>query len=335
MQYNVENLFDTVHQEGKQDIEFTPEGKAQWTPARFKEKMAHLGKVIESIKNADGQSCPDILTFAEVEHAGVLKTFKNGQLKDCNYTTAVIDNFDPDPRGIRTSLLSRLPLAAKPFHHETYKGGRFILEVPLQVGEHVLYVFTNHWKSRSTRPPDTDGGANKRKLAAQTLRKRVQTILENDPEADIIAMGDFNDEPEDVSFKTLGITANPQDLLDETGKIFWESSYDLLQKPAFLDVADEDKDRIFKLARSTFYYEKEKAYNQLDHILLSKGLFDDSGFRYHPQSFQVVRLAEYTNPITHGPLPYHPLTRDDGEEVGPRGASDHFPVLLRLDVEDQ
>ena len=34
VEYNVENLFDTVHDEGKQDTEFLPSSPRHWTPDR-------------------------------------------------------------------------------------------------------------------------------------------------------------------------------------------------------------------------------------------------------------------------------------------------------------
>lgn len=35
VEYNVENLFDTVHDEGKQDTEFLPSSPRHWTPRRY------------------------------------------------------------------------------------------------------------------------------------------------------------------------------------------------------------------------------------------------------------------------------------------------------------
>ena len=33
--YNVENLFDTYHDEGKNDYEFLPDGKNKWTEPKY------------------------------------------------------------------------------------------------------------------------------------------------------------------------------------------------------------------------------------------------------------------------------------------------------------
>jgi hypothetical protein len=126
MQYNVENLFDPDNPPPGHD-EFTPDGAKHWTIEKLKAKLVNLGKVVTSIKNKDGTVCPDILALAEVHNVVVLKMWKMGPLKVCGYTQTVIDPTDPDPRGIRTALLTRLPLAGKPFSHKAYPGGRFIL----------------------------------------------------------------------------------------------------------------------------------------------------------------------------------------------------------------
>ena len=43
--YNVENLFDTYHDEGKNDYEFLPEGKNKWTEAKYEKKLHNIATV--------------------------------------------------------------------------------------------------------------------------------------------------------------------------------------------------------------------------------------------------------------------------------------------------
>ncbi|MBQ1649043.1 MAG: hypothetical protein II047_11415, partial [Bacteroidales bacterium] len=38
--YNLENLFDTYHDEGKNDYEYLPDGANQWTEAKYQKKTA-------------------------------------------------------------------------------------------------------------------------------------------------------------------------------------------------------------------------------------------------------------------------------------------------------
>ena len=47
--YNVENLFDTYHDEGKNDYEFLPEGKNKWTDAKYEKKLHNIATVIKAM----------------------------------------------------------------------------------------------------------------------------------------------------------------------------------------------------------------------------------------------------------------------------------------------
>lgn len=336
MFWNVENLFDTVHDEGKSDEEFTPDGQLNWTEEKLDLKMKNLAKVITGIHTADGKACPDFLGMAEVEHARIAQTFNRGYLKECGYNKVIADANDPDPRGIRVVGLTRLELANQPLSHKTYPGGRFILEVSVKSGENVATLFLNHWKSRRPNPGSNDDGSSKRALSAGVLRKRVQQILAEEPARDIVAMGDFNDEPENNSFiKSLGSTLNwakfSEDL--ESLFIFWNPSGELVKKemekgnPVFAyGIEDEDSMRAYKKLRGTFYFAGNKEYLALDNFHLSRGLFDDQGFSYEKGSFQVVRNPEFTDTMMR-PIPFR-------AGAHPKGASDHFPILARLKVSD-
>ena len=42
--YNLENLFDTIHDAGKNDYEFLPDGSYQWTAKKYESKLQNLPK---------------------------------------------------------------------------------------------------------------------------------------------------------------------------------------------------------------------------------------------------------------------------------------------------
>ena len=46
--YNVENLFDTLDTEGKNDIEFLPGADRKWNTQKYQEKITHINTVIEN-----------------------------------------------------------------------------------------------------------------------------------------------------------------------------------------------------------------------------------------------------------------------------------------------
>ncbi len=324
MFWNVENLFDTIDDPDRQDTEFTPGGSAKWTEEVLAKKMQALATVIKSVKSDNGKACPDFLGMAEVESGSIAKRLNTEYLKECGYTKIIADPKDPDIRGIRAVSLTRLPLAARPVSHQTYNGGRFIQEVSVKVGDTTAILFVNHWKSRRSNGSDT--GEDKRVVAGKVLHDRINKIIETDPEAEIMAMGDFNDEPENKSFRdALGSTINLQKFIDdETHYMLWNPSADLLRAPAIMSLGEESDNQMafYRKIRSTYYYGKGDDYLAFDNFHFSRGLLDDLGLTYKRQSFEVVRHSSFTD-AQHRPIRFQ-------NSNGKRGASDHFPILARF-----
>ena len=51
--YNFENLFDTIHDPGVLDEEFTPEGPKKWNTAKYTKKLGNLERVLFDIAAED------------------------------------------------------------------------------------------------------------------------------------------------------------------------------------------------------------------------------------------------------------------------------------------
>ena len=47
--YNLENLFDTIHDEGKNDYEYLPDGGMHWTPLKYEHKLHNMAYAISQI----------------------------------------------------------------------------------------------------------------------------------------------------------------------------------------------------------------------------------------------------------------------------------------------
>ncbi len=328
MAYNVGNLFDTEDDPLRDDNEFTPGGSAKWTEEKLVQKMSNLAKVIVNSKSSSGKACPDFLGLVEVENAAIAQRFNREFLKECGYKKIVIDPKDPDPRGIRVASFTRLPLQGSPKSHSAYKDARFIQEVPLLLSGVPMTVFVNHWKSRRKNPENNDDGSEKRALSAQTLRNRVNEILALNPDAEILMLGDFNDEPENVSLKkVLGSTLSLRQFAEHTQEqLAWNPANELLRlQEASKDKTEVDRAEEFKKIRGTYYYAREKKYNLFDNAHMTAGLLDNQGIRYVPNSFKVVRLKEFTD-SKMAPIPFSPPRQN--------GASDHFPILLSFTVLD-
>lgn len=44
--YNLENLFDTCHDEGKNDYEYLPDGRNRWTGLKYSHKLHNMARVL-------------------------------------------------------------------------------------------------------------------------------------------------------------------------------------------------------------------------------------------------------------------------------------------------
>ncbi len=202
--YNVENLFSPRHNEGKNDMEFTPDGERRWTTARQRRKEENVSKVI---LYAGKWNPPVLVGLCEVEDLSVLKNliFNTG-LNNLSYS--VVHYESPDDRGIDVALLYRSDrfkvLHSVPERIETgveRRATRDILYVKGVLDEtDTLHVMVNHWPSRWGGEIQT---AEKRMVASNVLRSLCDSILQNSPDALIVAMGDFNDGPEDESLRNL------------------------------------------------------------------------------------------------------------------------------------
>ncbi|HVJ65328.1 MAG TPA: hypothetical protein VM901_08740 [Bdellovibrionota bacterium] len=139
MSYNVENLFDTFHDEGKEDFTYLPKWvKKQdpkiyeycktlssrfyrdecfdidWTPEKLNKKLDSLTSVLQTVANGKG---PDILAMQEVENLNVLNHWMKRSLREMGYREVILIE-GPDSRGIDGAIISKLPLSGTPKYHD-------------------------------------------------------------------------------------------------------------------------------------------------------------------------------------------------------------------------
>ena len=103
--YNLENLFDTIHQPEVNDIEFTPAGSMKWGTMKYNNKLHNLAYAISKL--ATDKYCPQgpaIIGVSEIENRTVLEDLiKTGELANRNYGIVHYDS--PDRRGVDVGLL--------------------------------------------------------------------------------------------------------------------------------------------------------------------------------------------------------------------------------------
>ncbi|MEI7660869.1 MAG: endonuclease/exonuclease/phosphatase family protein [Bacteroidota bacterium] len=249
--YNTENLFDTIDDPNKNDNDFLPGSKVAWTSQRYNLKVQHIAKVLVAI---DSINLPAVIGMAEIENIGVLNDLVNTPpLLKGKYKTILEEG--PDPRGIDVALIYRSDILHYISHRafpaaQTFNT-RSILFVRLADSKKDTFnIFVNHWKSREGNGNETE---SKRMENAGSLKHLTDSLFARNPKANIVIMGDFNDEPGDKSLsEKLGALKPDQ-------KIMPASLYNLMYL-RFLN------------GEGTLYY---KDWDMFDQVIVSGHLLPD------------------------------------------------------------
>ena len=203
MFYNVENLFHPSNDSLKNDDEFTIDGTRYWSFKRYYDKINKVGKTAIAV---GAWEPPAVIGLCEIENIQCLKDLiYSSPLKKFGYE--IVHKESGDNRGIDVALLYRPEhFKLQSFSAIKLKFGpdsrptRDILYTKGLVGSDTIHLFVNHWPSRYGGQLAT---APKREFAAITLRAQYDSILSIHPNAAIVAMGDFNDHPDDASMKDI------------------------------------------------------------------------------------------------------------------------------------
>jgi predicted extracellular nuclease len=296
--WNCENLFDTEDDPNvKGDEEYTPDSRKKWTKERLDTKLTNLASVIKKMQDGKG---PDVLGVCEVENRKVIEMLV-AKLQPLGRKYEIIHKDSPSERGIDCAIIydsAVFSLADSKFHHVDAGDTRDIVEAKLHRKDNDLYVFMGHWPSRFH-----DAAA--RNKAGDTARKRVDEILAADPKADIMMLGDFNDESTDESIRDHLRTATTSDNLP-AGTMFDTTA------------------KIKEAGSGTFFYKGK--WDMLDHILISPGLLDHVGFHWKEGSSERLEYPELFYQPTFPnakKIPSATYTRNDFHE---NGYSDHLPL---------
>jgi predicted extracellular nuclease len=202
--YNLENFFDTQTDSTRDYNEFTPEGALHWTDKKYQEKRTHIFQVLTAI--AEWQPIT-LMGFVEIENAFVLQDLINSTpLGRENYDVVHFES--NDRRGIDVGLiyhadhfklLSSQKIPVKDPGDPDFTT-RDILYVKGLLAGDTLHVFINHWVSRWRGVMESQ---YLRVLCAESLKKVIDSVCVTNPDANILVMGDFNDNPDDKSILRL------------------------------------------------------------------------------------------------------------------------------------
>ena len=236
MFWNLENFFDWTDQgTGESDREFSSMGERHWTRKKFHAKCDAISKTMMWMADRYGRM-PDVAGFAEVENRRVLKMLLESTLLR-KYGYEIVHFESGDRRGIDVALIYRTEVFDKvgesvwtPVYEEEKMNTRDILTVKLRRktdGENVNFI-VNHHPSKFGGSKASEG---RRMAVMKSLSELCDYLLKSPERAGIVAMGDFNDNPDGEQFTFLeGILVNKAGLLHEKGEgtIRYEGRWDLI-----------------------------------------------------------------------------------------------------------
>jgi hypothetical protein len=311
--WNFENLFDTIDDPSINDEAFLPDGEMEWTADRLDKKIYNLARIIRIMNDGRG---PDLLGVCEIENQAVLEKMVNTYLSDLDYKIAYIES--PDNRGIDNGLFFKsnkftlLNVQADTVHLSDGWPTRLIFGVNLLTNENKkITVFVNHWPSRSGGQTESEP---KRIAAACTLRSAVDRIFQRDSNANIFIIGDFNDDPVNVSVMET-LKAHPI-ICDSL-----TSEYEFSSGSELYNLSYES----YEKGEGSFKYKDD--WNMLDQIIVSGSIIVGDDLNYICNSFEVFKpelIITRSGQYEGTPFPTYGGRRYLG------GYSDHFPVVSKF-----
>lgn len=268
--YNLENYID----------HFNP-GR----PIKSVEARAKAQQIIASVK-------PDILAVQEIGLESALADLLEGLRRnglDYRYWVRA-GGWDTN---IFIAVLSRYPIVSKTLHtNETYllhnrrfQLSRGFIEVTIAVTEDYKFtLFNAHLKSR--REVAWADQAAMRLEEAKLLRQKIVQLLEQDPQANIAVVGDFNDTKDSKPVQTI-VGQGRFRLIDT--------------RPA-----ERNGDRGYRAHQSesprtitwTHYYAPADIYQRIDYILVSPGMAKE----WLPEQSFVVTSPDWGVASDHRPV---------------------------------
>ena len=304
MFYNVENLFDTKDDSTKNDNEFLPDGDKKWDYYRYNKKLNSIFKVISAVGSFNKP--PDVIGFAEVENHQVLYDLcTKTPLEKFEYKIVHFES--PDFRGIdvgliynpaKITVINKTALPVKNPDNINW-ATRDILYISFTTETaDTFHLFVNHWPSRRG---GVEKSESKRILAAQTLRKSIDSLYNKHICPNIIIMGDFNDEPNNNSINKVLIGSFINSEMECRKLINLKTSMD---------------------REITGSYKYRGYWQKYDQIIISSNLSNRSNAKVFYNNFILIEDSKYGG--------YQPFRT----YLGPRykgGYSDHLPVVIIIE----
>ena len=321
--YNLENLFDTCHDEGHNDYQFLPDGQYKWTGLKYTSKLKNMAKVLAEMgtDKLPGVGCA-VIGVSEVENAKCMEDLCNQEpLKKRGYKFVHVEG--PDYRGVDCAMIynprfftvenvTLMPYVYTLPEDSARNTRGFLTVSGTMAGEHVA-VIVNHLPSRFA-------GSFYREEGGRQISLVKDSLLRVDPDFKIFIMGDMNDDPQDPSMaKALGAKRKMKDV--EKGGL-WNPWWDTLAN-----------------GTGTLLYDGK--WNLFDQIILSQSLLDVANMgrwkkiQFKPSDIDCRTLKYFRHQIFRRDYLFQKEGKYKGSSlrthaggVWLNGYSDHFPTVV-------
>ena len=296
VQFNCENLFDCSHDNGKNDMEFTPDGKRHWNRSRYWNKIRNITQELTGCCGND--TLPDLITLCEVENDSVMTDLtRRSSLSRLGYRYIMTSS--RDQRGIDVALIYNT-MSFRPINHRSITPDdgddshplRDILYVSgcLASGD-TLHIIVVH-------APSKFGGEKKSLPRRMTVMMKtvelVDSIRHTASNARIIISGDFNDTAD----------SQPMTYLEDHG---------------LLNITRQATGN--NGAQGSYKYKGK--WESIDHILISDSLRANIiSTQIHATPYLIYKDKQYGG--------WKPRRSFNGYRYDPEGYSDHLPVVMKI-----
>ena len=309
--YNLENFFDTLNDSMVLDEEFLPTGSRHYNTEIYTQKLNNMISVLNSLGWEQEKRHPVIIGLAEFENQHILiDIIQKLNQQGSRYKYAHLNSHDA--RGIDVGIIYDSH-HFKPYEYYLLKHldspvkfylNREIFYINGKLDSEFIHLFVCHFPSRR-------GGANvsnnSRKLAATIVWQKCLKIWKKEKYANIIVMGDMNDNPNDLSM-VKGLHS-----VGEYHKVELQSLFNPFSE-------------IFKQGKGTLAHNDEWAL--FDQILVSGNFMNQKKSGWHwikanifKDDFMIEKYGRYKG---------YPK-RTWNNIFFQNGFSDHFPTYIKLE----
>ena len=307
--YNLENLFDTQHDEGKNDYEYLPDGANKWSNLKYSHKLKNMSRVLAEMGTDRLRTGCALIGVSEVENARCLTDLcAQEPLAKRGFKFCHVEG--PDRRGVDCGLLYN-PTFFKPgkvwlqpyvLKDKDARPTRGFLTVQGKLAGDDVTVIVCHWPSRFT-------GKAARVWAGQQVKAEVDSILKASPSMKVLVMGDMNDDPFDESM-SKGLRArrkmadvkngdmfNPwwQILLDGHGTLSYQGAWNLFDQIVMsANLLDVNKKKTYE----TLTFFKAEIFRR-DYLLQTEGKYKGSPKRTHAGGVWLDGYSDHLPVVTY------------------------------------